>query len=137
MPQGPIQAAVAVRSSYFTPMQLDSTGNLNIENGGASIALNVTQATTIKGSPGRLRKVLVINGGTTSGGFVINDAATTTDATTTGSTQSNVVWFVTFTNATTLATNAAYLTFDFPMQNGITVSAVPGGGAPQLVVTYD
>src|SRR5215475_829926 len=109
MPQNPIPANVSVRSSFYAPMQLDSTSQLDVEAGGAFSVLNVTQATVIKATPGRLRKVFIVNAGSGGTGFTINDAVSTGTSTTTGSTQSNVAWFMTQTSATTVAASGTYI----------------------------
>jgi hypothetical protein len=78
--------------------------------------LNLTAATVIKATSGRLIKVTIINGGASSGAFSINDCATVAAAA-----ASNLVWTVAFG-----ATIGTVYTLEWPMFRGIVLSAVPG-----------
>jgi hypothetical protein len=141
MAQNPLAATIFEKKSgnsyYQAQPVLDATGNLPTQDGGASSKLNVTAAAVVKATPGRLRKVSIIVAGSTSGGFVINDAVTTTASTTTGDTQSNVIWYATYTSAAAIFAAGGVINLDWPCANGITVSAVPGSGSPQIAVSYD
>lgn len=101
-------------------------------NAAQNTALGVTAAAAIKTSPGRLFKIIVVAPGSTSGAFTVNDSASTSAAAT-----ANEVWSMAY-NATA---NVAGAIIDFgsgvPLKNGLTVSAVPGGGSPQLTILYN
>ena len=127
-----------LKGGVSTPGKLDATGsnNLNMQGGGVNSVLNVTQATAVATGARRLRKISIVSGGSTSG-FTVNDAATTTAATTSGSTQSNVIWFANTTAVTAIVNAGGVINFDWPCTNGITVSAVPSAGSPQIAVSYD
>lgn len=103
----------------------DGAGS-QLEAFGAKSALNQTVAAVVKVGAGRLARIIVINGGTTSGAFTLNDAATTGAAAT-----ANVIFTVAFG-----ATVGTMYPVDVPFTNGLVLSAVPGGGTPQLTLIY-
>lgn len=88
--------------------------------------LNVTAAAVIKASAGRAGKVMVLGVVGTGGTLTLNDCATVAAATT-----ANQI----FTTAGTVAVGTV-LTLDFPVVNGLVVSAVPTGGTAQFAVSY-
>ncbi|WP_230676356.1 hypothetical protein [Burkholderia gladioli] len=79
MPQGPLQANVAVNSTVTpktsAPLQLDASGNLLVGVGSTN-KLNVSTITAVKAAPGRVCKVTVITAAT-AGNFAVYDVATT------------------------------------------------------------
>jgi hypothetical protein len=109
---------------------VDIVGNLAVTTGGSKSLLNIGAAVAIKAAPGRLRKLVVIAPGSTSGGFTLNDCATTGAAA-----AANEIWTMAY-NATANVIGAI-ITFDWPCLVGITLSAVPGGGTPLCCVSYD
>lgn len=106
--------------------QLDGQGVSALVAAGLSTALNVTTTGVVKVGAGRLVRVIVINGGTTSGGFALNDSATVAAAAT-----ANQIF--------SLAEGASagqIINLDVPFTNGLVVSGVPGGGTPQLTLVF-
>lgn len=99
------------------------------EGGATATALHVTAATVIKAGRGRVKKIVILSAGTTSGSFTINDSATTG-----GAANTNAIWSVPFDGASNVQGNVIDL--DCPVTNGIVVSTVPGGGAPVLSIFY-
>lgn len=76
MPQGPLSSAVALNPGKATVlMQVDEQGALLTNSGGTKTVLNITAATVIKATPGRIARVSVIVAGSTNGS--IYDHATT------------------------------------------------------------
>lgn len=126
MPQGALQANVAVNQSTLksAPLQMDGSGNLLIGNGSAN-KLNVTAATVIKATPGRICKVSVITAAT-AGTFGIYDASTTGAAAAT-----NAVYPVS-TSAWPAA--GTVISLDFPCLTGIVVNPGTGG---VIAVSFD
>lgn len=77
MPQGPLQANVAVNQSTLksVPLQSDQSGNLLVGNGSMN-KYNITAAgAVVKAAPGRVCKITVQTA-TTGGTFSVNDCAT-------------------------------------------------------------
>lgn len=109
MPQGPIPV---------------STGA-----GGTQDLLAIGAAAVVKAGPGRIAKVVIVSPGTTSGAFTINDSATIG-----GANAANTVWTLPY-NATSNVAGAVF-NLDWPVNNGIVVSAVPGGGSPVINVSF-
>jgi hypothetical protein len=131
MPQGPLGANVAkTPGNTLAPMQLDAQGNLKMTGGGVSSALNKTAAAVIKATPGRLRKIVIIAPGATSGAFTFNDCATTGSAA-----ASNEIFTLPFGGAANVA--GTVIVLDWPCAVGIVCSAVPGAGSPIYAVSYD
>lgn len=106
--------------------RLDAEGVSALVASGLKTALNVTAAAVIKVGAGRLARIIVIGGGTTSGAFTLNDAATIGGAAT-----ANELYTHAFG-----ATAGTIINLDMPFVNGLVVSAVPGAGSPQLVIVY-
>jgi len=105
----------------------DPTGANFVASGGQSSAINVTAATVIKASPGRVGKVIVLGVVGTGGALTINDCTTTGAAT-----AANEV----YTSVGTIAVGTV-VDLNFPCVNGITVSAVPTGGTPQFAISFN
>jgi len=105
----------------------DPNGVNQAVGGGNSSAINVSAAGVIKGSPGRLCKIVVLGVVGTGGALTINDAATVAGATT-----ANQI----YTSVGTVAVGTV-ISLDFPCVNGIVVSAVPTGGTPQFAISYN
>ncbi len=142
MPQNAMQANVALTSANLPgPLHMDADGYLkvsaigsaadgsNLVAEGSSAALNVTAAAVVKATPGRVVRIVVVSPGTTSGAFTVNNCATTGAATT-----ANTIWTLPYNGAANVA--GAVFTLDMPASVGIVVSAVPGGGSPQLSISY-
>lgn len=78
MPQGPIPVGVALNSSspfHYVPLNTDAQGSLRTAAGGTLNSYDITAATVIKATPGRIVKVVVQIAG--SGTGTVNDCATT------------------------------------------------------------
>lgn len=128
MPQNPTQALVGVTPANLpASLKLDTEGNLVISGGGTKSALNQTAAGVIKATPGRLAKIVIVAGGTSSGAFTFNDCATTGAAA-----AANEI----FTVAEGAAVGTVY-SLDWPCLVGIVLSAVPGSGSPICSVSFD
>lgn len=111
-------------------VKADAQNNLGVQEGGRSSSLNLTAAVAIKASAGRLRKIVILNLGTTSGAFTLNDCASVGAA---GA--ANAI--ITIPYNTTLYEAGSVINLDWPCATGITLSAVPGGGTPIIAVSYD
>lgn len=94
--------------------------------GGAKTALNLTAASAIKVGKGRLARLSVLSGGTTSGAFTLNDSATLA-----GAVAGNIIYNAPFGLAA-----GTVIDIDEPFFNGLVLSAVPGAGAPVIAVSY-
>jgi uncharacterized membrane protein len=132
MPQNPTQVYPGVNNGVAKPQAMDAQGVQVVAVGGLNTAQNLTAAAVIKASPGRLARIVIINAGTTGGGFVINNATTTTGGAITAANQ--------VLNLPYNATNCyagSVINLDIPCNSGIVLSAVPTGGSPQIVVTYN
>jgi hypothetical protein len=121
---------VVITDESGNRVKADAQNNLGVQNGGRSAALNQTAAAVIKAGPGRIRKIIIIDPGTTSGAFTLNDCLTTGAAA-----AANVVWTQAYNAA--LAVKGQVITLDWPCATGIVLSAVPGGGTPIIAVSYD
>jgi hypothetical protein len=134
MPQNPNQVYPSVATVngvvVAKPQQADAQGVQIVATGGLSATLNVTAAAVIKASAGRIARVVILNAGTTGGGFVFNNVTTTGAATT-----ANQVFNLPY-NATNCYAGSV-INLDIPCGTGIVLSAVPTGGSPQIVVTYN
>ena len=107
---------------------MDAQGVQVVANA-ASAALNITAAAVIKASAGRIARIVVLAPGSTSGAFTFNNCATTGAATT-----ANQVFTLPYNGTNNIA--GAVFNIDVPCSAGIVCSAVPGGGSPQVIVTY-
>jgi hypothetical protein len=75
MPQSPLAAATAVNpSGKFVMNVVDATGNEYVASGKTAV-YNITTATVVKATPGRLVRISVIVAGSAAG--TANDCATT------------------------------------------------------------
>jgi hypothetical protein len=119
MPQGPLQANVAVNQSTLksAPLQIDGSGNLLVGNG-SNNKLNVSAATVIKATAGRVCTVNVLTAAT-AGTFGVYDTNTTGSAAI-----SNAV-YPQFTSAWPAA--GTVIKIDFPCLTGIVVNPGTGG----------
>ena len=130
MSQNSLWATFKNSLGKLVPALVDTNTNvLLVSRGGANSAINVTAAAVIKGSAGRVAKIIVVAPGTASGAFTINDCATTGAAN-----AANTIWTLAY-NATANVAGASF-EIDFPTSSGIVVSAVPGGGSPQLSISF-
>ena len=121
MPQSPLAANVAInQSNKSAPMQLDQSGNL-LTGSGSMNKLNVTANTLIKGSAGRICK-LIFNAASTTAPAVYDFNAVT------GFAAANLVW----AGGTTTAAQTV-VALDMPCLSGIVV--VPGGAT--VSVSFD
>jgi hypothetical protein len=76
MPQNPLAANTAINTSNaYASQRLDAQNELRVEHGGVLSALNITAATVVKATPGRLVRINVLVAGSTAGSA--NDCATT------------------------------------------------------------
>jgi hypothetical protein len=89
----------------------------------AHSALNLTVPTVIKAGPGRLSKLIIIDGGT-DGAFMLNDCAVLADAA-----AANTILTLPFGAAA-----GTIFDLDWPCATGIVLSAVPVGGV--IAVSY-
>jgi hypothetical protein len=123
MPQNPLSAGVArILGGAISLLNLDVGGNLLVTTGGKSSALDVTAAAAIKGAAGRLCKISVIAPGS-AGSLTLNDAASTGAAA-----AANEIASIAFGSLTA----GQVIALDWPCANGITVSAIPTGGAVSI-----
>ena len=106
-------------ATKLVPLVADSTNTLLTTQGGGSSLLNITTQTLVKGSAGRIGKVIVNAPGSTSGAFQIYDSATVG-----GAAASNLVWELAYNG--TANVEGAVFNLDFPCLNGIVIN-VPGG----------
>lgn len=129
MAQNPLAATIAKNTSNSqTPVKADAN-NILVTGRGTTTALNQTAAGVIKAAPGRVSHVIILAPGSTSGAFTLNDCTTTGAAA-----AANTVWSMTYNS--TLNVAGAVINVDAPFANGITLSAVPGGGSPIIAVVY-
>lgn len=129
MPQSPNQVYPAVSGGVARPLNNDANGLLLSTVGGDSTQLNITAAAVVKNTAGRIAKIVILAPGSTGGAFTINNCATTGAATT-----ANQVFTLPYDSAINVAGQVIEL--DMLCSAGITVSAVPTGGSPRIVVTY-
>ena len=92
--------------------------------GGIHSALNLTSATVVKATPGRLGRLIIIGRGH-SGAFVLNDCATIDTAT-----AGNTVLVIPHGLVA-----GSVVAVDWPCAVGIVLSAVPNGN-PIIAVSY-
>lgn len=117
MPQGPLQSNVAVNTSNKSaPLQMDASGNLLTGNGSTS-RYNITAATVVKATPGRVCKI-VVQTIATGGTVAINDCATTGAAAI-----GNQVYSI----GTPWLAAGTVLNIDWPCTTGIVVTPGTGG----------
>ena len=122
MPQGPLQANVAINTANKSaPLQMDASGNL-LTGCGSTNVLNNTGTFLDKGSPGRICKINVVGG--TAAARVVNDVATTGGVAT-----GNIV--ASLTSAQTAV--GTVISLDFPCLAGIVVQA----GTAVVAVSFD
>ena len=119
MEQPPLNLVAVNPSKNLSPLNLDASGSL-VTGQGSSSVLNITAATVVKATPGRLVAISVLVAGTTVGS--VNDAATV--ATAAAANQIGVV---------PEAVTTSPLIFDWPCATGIVVT--PGTGQT-LAVSY-
>lgn len=118
MPQAPLNAATAVNpSGKFVMNVVDATGNEFVASGKTG-QYNITAATAIKASPGRLVKISVIVAGSAAG--TANDCATTGAA-------------AVGNQIAAIPNSVGVINLDWPCATGIVV--VPGTGQT-LAVSY-
>jgi hypothetical protein len=114
-------------SNVGVPLETDAAGNLMMTSSATSSALDLTVATVIKATPGRLVRVSVISGGTVSNGaFTFNDCATTGAAATANE----------IATIPSGATAGTMVMLDWPCMLGIVLSAVPTAGSPIISVSF-
>jgi hypothetical protein len=123
MPQGPLQANVAVNQATLksVPLQSDQSGNLLVGNGSMN-KLNVTTITAVKASPGRVCKVNVNAANSTA--VKVYDCATTGAAA-----ASNLIYA-----GPTTGVVGTVISLDFPCLVGIVVDP---GTAGVVSVSFD
>lgn len=120
MPQGPIAAATAINpAGKFVMNTVDATGNAYV-SAGKTGQYNITAATAVKATAGRLVRIVVT--ATITGNLTANDAATTGTAA-----ASNLIF-----SAATPAAGTVYV-LDWPCANGIVVTP---GTAGSVAVSY-
>ena len=107
------------QQAIITALNSMSDGNLS--------GLNITAATVVKASAGRLVRVLVVAQGS-GGALTLNDCATTGAAA-----AANQIITIPY-NATGYVVGATF-TLNWPCALGIVVSAVPSGGG-QVSISY-
>jgi hypothetical protein len=117
MPQNALSATIGVSSGKGAPTQIDATGNIMVGKGLKS-AFNVTAATVVKATPGRLAKISVLVAGAVGAAY---DSITTS-----GNTAANEVFVIP-------ATVGVY-DIDVPCLTGIVIAP---GAAQVCYVTYD
>jgi hypothetical protein len=100
---------------------MDQSGNLLVGNGSMN-KLNQTGTFLVKGSPGRICKIVAVSG--TAAALTVNDVATTAGVAT-----ANIV--ATFTSAQMAA--GSILNLDFPCLAGVVVQA----GTNVVAVSFD
>ena len=125
MSQGPLIASISAYGGVKIIDNADFNNTLMTTRGGWKSSLNITAATAIKASAGRIAKIIIVAQGT-SGSFTFNDVTTTG-----GAAASNQILTFAF-NAYAVGT---VLDVDWPCLSGITLSAVPAG-SPIIVVSY-
>lgn len=91
---------------------------------------NLTAAAVVKNAAGRACKLIVLDPGTTGGAFVLNDSATTGAAAT-----ANEIYRIAFNAAANVA--GTVINLDYPVTNGLVLSAVPTGGTPRVAVVWN
>ncbi len=128
MPQSNIFSAFKNSLGKLVPGLVDAnTGTVLVSRGGTSSAINVTAAAVLKASAGRVGKIIVVAPGTTSGSLTINDCASTGAAT-----GANEIFTIGYAGLSA----GQVIELDFPVVNGVVVSAVPGAGSPQFSISF-
>lgn len=128
MPQNALQVSPARNPSNAQAQEaIDAAGLLLTTRGGKSSLLNVTAAAVVKASAGRAGKLIVIAPGSGSGSLTLNDCATTGAATT-----ANQIYTIGYAALSV----GLVVDLDFPVANGLVVSAVPGAGSPQFAISF-
>ncbi len=128
MPQSPLAATIATGPSKAQAQAgVDNGGLLLTTMGGKSSLLNVTAAAVVKASAGRAGKIVVIAPGTTGGVLTLNDSATTG-----GASAANTIYTAGFAALSV----GLVINLDFPVANGLVVSAVPSAGSPQFAISF-
>ena len=120
MPQSPLAANVAITASaphYEAPLNLDAQGALRTSADGTSSMLDLTTATVVKATPGRVAKVTVL-AVATAGTFGVYDTTTTGAAAT-----SNAI--VQYTASWPAV--GTIITLNWPCANGIVVNPGTSG----------
>jgi hypothetical protein len=114
-------------SGFFAPLMLDGVGLLMATGGGTVSAVGLTAAAVIKAAPGRIARIVIVDGGKANEGeFTFNDAAATGNASAAN----------TIISIPAGVTGGTVFDLDWPCANGIALSAVPSAGSPALSVTY-
>jgi hypothetical protein len=122
MPQSPLNAATSVNpSGKFVLNQVDASGNL-LTGSGSSNMLNKTGTFLVKGSPGRICKIVAVSG--TAAALTVNDVATTGGVAT-----GNIVAIL----SSTQMAAGSIIPLDFPCLAGIVVQA----GTNVVSVSFD
>ena len=132
MAQSPWGSYVARKllSTALAPLFLDGTSKgLVTAAGGTLSALNLGAATLIFAGPARACRISIIAPGSGSGAFILNDAASIAAAT-----AANQVWSMAYNASANVGGNV--ITLDFPVVNGLVLSAVPGAGTPLVAISY-
>lgn len=120
MPQNPLAATIATNpSGQQAPLKSDAYGNLLTSTGGTLNTYDITAATVVKATPGRIAKISIVVAGSAPG--TVNDCATT--------------GAVAVTNEIAALPNTAGITnFDWPCTTGIVVT--PGTGQT-VAISYE
>ena len=131
MPQGPLNALVAINAltKFFTPLVMGNVGDLHVSDGGVSSSLNLIAAGVIKGTPGRIARIIIVAPGSSSGAFTLNDCATIGTVA-----AANEIWSLPVASADNIA--GAVFNLQWPCSVGIVLSAVPGAGSPICAVSF-
>ena len=131
MPQGPLQANVAVNpaTKASVPLVQGNAGDLHVSDGGTSPALNLIAAGVIKGTPGRIARIIIVAPGSSSGAFTLNDCATIGAVA-----AANEIWSLPVASADNVA--GAVFNLQWPCLVGIVLSAVPGSGSPICSIAF-
>jgi len=119
MAQNPLAANTALNTNNsYAAQRLDAQTSLLVSHGGISSSLNITAATVVKATPGRLVRISVIVAGSTVG--------TANDVITTGA-------VAVANQIATIPAAVGVIVVEWPCAAGITV--VPGTGQT-LSVSY-
>lgn len=126
MPQNNAAFVAQNPGKSLVALQVDAEGNLLISGNDTLSHLDLTAATVVKATPGRLGKIIVNGVVGTGGALTLNDCATTGAATVANE-------IITISGTTAVGT---IINLDWPCAVGIVISAVPTGGTPQFAVSY-
>lgn len=102
-------------------------GAVLVTTGGKTPTYDITAASVIKATPGRLCTFIPVAVGSTSGAWTFNDCATTGAAA-----ASNEIASIAYTALTA----GIPIQFNWPCLTGIVLSAVPGG-SPVASISFD